>query len=383
MINTSFNHPFNNSNFSSLETTQNLGHPSSNWQLWVFLYSLALVFLCIIGFVFNTFIVVAVLLNRKLRSKVVYVFCCHLGCVGVLWSTVVLPYSVVTEMLQEGSKPSHWCDFIGVLRNILIQLSVWSIGLLSWDKYKAIVLPLHHFTSAKPCKTILTFCTFWLASISINILPIIFSDGYRYDNKTSYCKVTSINQSENNRFQLIYLLAWQLVTFYIPACLLLFCYVRIFIVARRQTKRIVVMTAMGRVIALSVGIPLAKEQANQHVTSRNTRASHTICRFLGAFMVSYFPYAIVQLVFVHVDEHNVTTAFFFLRFSGLLLAASPTINAFIYGVRNSVLQESSANYLRKKFGSKEDVYKDEKANKFQRWASIGLLNNNIHNNDQN
>ena len=369
MINSSINDTLYERNLSHKEANTLLTLHSNNWHIWSIFYILILLILSIVGFFFNLFIISVVLLNRKLRSKVVYVFCCHLGIVGIVWSTVVLPYSIVTELLQTWSKPFHWCNFIGVLRNILIQMSVWTIGLLSWDKYKAIVLPLHHSTSAKPLKTIAIFSSFWITSIFINILPIIFSHGYYYDSKTSYCRVTSNIHDKENRFQIIYSTFWQIVSFYIPAFLLFFCYVRIFIVARRQNKRIVVMAAMGRVIALSVGIPLAKEQAKQHVTSRNARASHTICKFLGAFLMSYLPYAIVQLVYRHVDNKN-EMASFFLKTTSILLAASPTINAFIYGVRNSVLRESFSNYLKRRFSSRKDIYKDEKNSKSQN----GLLN---------
>lgn len=377
MINSSINDTFPDRNISNKSSL--FSASLSSWQFWALFYALSLITLSIVGFVFNAFIVCTVLVNRKLRSKVVYVFCCHLGFVGLVWSSLVLPFSAITGIFHEWLKPLHWCNFIGVLRNILIQLSVWSIGLLSWDKYKAIVLPLHHSTSAKPFQTISILCIFWITSICINILPIILSEGYRYDDRTSHCRVTSNFNDKYNRFLIYYTLAWQLVTFYIPATLLLFCYVRIFIVARRQTKRIVVMTAMGRVIALSVGIPLAKEQTKQHVTTRNTRASHTICRFLGAFLVSYFPYAIIQMVYRHVDHQNAQSANFFLRSSSLLLAASPTINAFIYGVRNNVLRDSFSNYFKKRMTSREDVYQDEKGIKCHRWAFNGLLN---HHNDQ-
>ena len=313
-------------------------------------HAITLCLLAFLGLIFNAFIVLAVLLSRRLRSKVVYGLSCHLGLSGVVWCLIVLPVSAILLLLgDEWIWSQTTCNMLAVACNLCVQISIWTIVLLSWEKYKAIVLPLHHPTAVRSLHTCLCLSSLWLLSLVTDLFPIIFSNGYIYDRTTGFFDTNSTS----DEFKRIYVCLWLLATFYLPLAVLVFCYVRIFAVARQQNKRIIVMAAMVRVITLSVGVPLTKEQAQrstQHVTSRNKRASQTICKFLGAFVLCYIPYATIHLVG---QEH---LSSIICSLSGFLLSASPSVNAFVYGIKNKVLRNSLRHYIDKKFRHKSSSY---------------------------
>ena len=303
------------------------------------------------GTLFNCFVLVSIFPNRKLRCKVVNVLCCHLAIVGIIWCVVILPVGVATSFLGRWPSNDSGCNVFGFVQTLVVQLTVWTIVTLSWDKYRTIVSPLHHSTIAECFPMVICLGVIWTVSTFTAAFPLVFCTGFQYDVRTASC--SRVRSAEGSRIAQWYSIALLFQTFYLPLIVLVYCYCHIFRIARWQNKRIVVMAAMVRVITLSVGVPITRDQAQKttrQVTSRDRKASRTVCTFLGAFIVCFAPYGLTDLVDIlafSTQMHRLPVAI-----ANLLLMASPTINAFIYGVRNRTLKESFRSYVRRKIHRK-------------------------------
>jgi len=116
------------------------------------------------GFVFNVFILLSVVPNRKLRGKVVNVLHCHLVFVNAIWCTALLPVSAAASFLgrwpfaeqrsleaegamgrvhavgqyvnvgwpdgknEGGQDGGVLCGVYGLVRTAIIHSTVWTIG---------------------------------------------------------------------------------------------------------------------------------------------------------------------------------------------------------------------------------------------------------------
>lgn len=320
-----------------------------------------------LGLGFNSFIVFAVLANRKLRGKVVNVLHCHLAAVDIVWCVVLLPFPAVSGWY------GWWdelCDAYSLVRTLMTHTTVWTIASLGWDKYRTIASPMRHSPTAELLPMSACLGTIWVSGLLIAAFPFLFCatnsslpstetdsvpegnltdriprtcSGYFFDARTGSCSA-SLDESGVAWYTLFV----SVQTFCLPLVFLAYCYCHIFRIARWQKKRIAVMAAMVRVITLSVGVPITHENArhtSNQVSTRSRKALRTVCVFLGAFLFCYAPYGVTSFAgSLYGDRlHPLPVAL-----ADLLLMTSPTVNAVVYGVRNRMLQQSFRNCVRRK-----------------------------------
>ena len=316
------------------------------------LRALLLTLVTILGLAFNTFVFIAILPNRKLTFGVANIWYCHLAIVGTIWCTFLVPVSMAASYI--GRWPFHrhieeddglLCDAYGFVRVATGNVTVWTISILSWDKYQTIASPLRHSTTDQPRRVVVCLTAMWTLGIFVAALPLAAGVRSRYDYYSDMCDYPLFQKDSTS--SLWYSILFVVSGFYLPLCVLVYCYCHIFRIARLHTKRIAVMAAMVHVITLSVGVPITSEQACQtsrQLTSRDRKASRTVCTFLGAFLLCYGPHSVTSLVEICTST---TSHPFPVAVSGLLLMTSPAVNAYVYGVRNRTLKESFGNCLRR------------------------------------
>lgn len=337
------------------------------WYLASVARGVVIAFAATLGLGFNSFIVFAVLANRKLRGKVVNVLHCHLAAVDIVWCIVLLPFPAVSWLY------GWWdelCDAYALGRTLMTHATVWTIASLGWDKYRTIASPMRHSPTAELLPVSACLGAIWIAGLLTGAFPFLLCaassslptgvtdsipagnhtehvprtcSGYFYDARTGLCSA-SLDQSR---------VAWysfflSVETFCLPLVFLAYCYCHIFRIARWQKKRIAVMAAMVRVITLSVGVPITHENAcrtSNQVSTRSRKALRTVCVFLGAFLLCYAPYGVTSFAGSLYGSrlHPLPVAL-----ADLLLMTSPTVNAVVYGVRNRMLQQSFRNCVRRK-----------------------------------
>ena len=183
--------PYNNSNNSfcnqsvSTDFVANESRDNVYYCVRIIIVSTVSI-LIIISNVLNIYI-----LSRKCHvPKISRVFLLNLSCsdlfVGLI-SCLPTIYSAVTEYWPYGPV---WCQIAGTFHGTSCAISVWSIAMVSIDRYLAICKPMAYTTWKSPRKAYVVIACLWtLAFGSFIIPPLTKSDYiyYQFDKDENIC----------------------------------------------------------------------------------------------------------------------------------------------------------------------------------------------------
>ncbi|CAG5117203.1 unnamed protein product [Candidula unifasciata] len=297
--------------------------------------AICLVVVSVLGAGFNTFMIVAIIPNRKLRT-VRNMLLVHLGGVGLLSSVSVTIYPVLITFHGSWLGGTRMCQAYANLSCLLTSVSVWTIAALSWDKYQTIASPLHHSLGAT-LKTMLPyFSTLWLCGVVLLLPPLFGANEFFLFSPLGICGLNISSTAGRWYISVIVCLS-----FIIPSCIVIYCYTHIFRIARTQSSRIAAtMLRMVKVIQVP-----AAPTSHGSSSLRGVKAMGTILQLIGSFLLTYLPYTCVVLYeVIFAAKANAILA----SIATTLFLAAPLTHAAIYGVKNPILRSSFRRYARRK-----------------------------------
>jgi len=353
---------------------------------WNFVEGALLVVVIVVGIFVNFFIVAAVLSSRRLRRRVTDVIVCHLAFVGIVWCALLLPVNATAAFfsgwpLRAGGTNHGFCDVQGYAQAALVNVMVWTIATLGWNKYRTISSPLRRVTTVNRQRMATALLPIWAIGLTLACFPLISGSGagnYSYGHAVVACVYEPSFTTNDYDSPTIASIACSAVTtvfgFLLPVCVAMHSYFRIYNIARWHRKRIEVMSAVVQVITLSVGVPMsgqglppemspqtgnkspsAEDQAADPAAAqrRERRTSRNALAFVAALVLCYAPHYTLVAVspVVRRSTRFSPSSAFQLPFpvelvSGIVVLASPAINGFVYGVRNRAFIRSFRSFIR-------------------------------------
>ncbi|XP_050409469.1 visual pigment-like receptor peropsin [Patella vulgata] len=314
------------------------------------LRGVSLIIISLFGAIFNAFMVIAIVPNRRLRT-VRNVLLVHLGSVGLAASVITTFVPAIVILKREWIGGSITCQIYAFVNSILTCVSVWTITALSWDKYQTIAAPLHHSLTATFKKMSGCFLGFWMCAVALCLPPLMGANEYALHPAMGLCAVRGTNV-HHRWYTVVYICC----AFCIPLALVIYCYAHIFRIARTQSSRIA--ATMVRMVSV-IQAPIAPANPTT-LSMRGTKAMSTILQLVGSFALTYIPYSVVlSYEICKGDSANsvlvsISTTFF---------QAAPFTNAAIYGLRNKILRGSFYRYTRRKI--QHLCYKDTRRGSFK------------------
>ncbi|RUS72985.1 hypothetical protein EGW08_019250 [Elysia chlorotica] len=301
-----------------------------------------LVVFSVLGACFNTFMIVAIAPNRRLRT-VRNILLVHLGAVGLLSSMFTTAYPAIATFHGQWLGGRSMCQTYAYVTCVFTSVSVWTIAALSWDKYQTIASPLHHSLTASIEKMLPCFLAFWACGVILSLPPLLGANEFVFHTTMGICGVN--HSSSRGRWYTCLLVA---ASFVLPFCLMLYCYAHIFRIARTQSSRIAAtMLRMVSVIQAPIAAPaVATSHGSSSLSLRGTKAMGTILQLIGSFVLTYLPYSIIVLYEVVFAQHANAV---FVSIATTLFLAAPFTHAAIYGLRNQILRTSFYRYSRRKY----------------------------------
>ncbi|XP_022916480.1 histamine H2 receptor-like [Onthophagus taurus] len=324
-------------------------------------FAAGLILVSIIGLTLNIYILVVVLLTRQVSSAN-NLLLLHLGVVDTLLGVLFLSFS------GPGLTKENWfsigppCAFHGFLFTLLHPLLLWTVCGLNCDRYYAIASPLHYGHLVNSKKILLGLGVGWTVSLALCVPPLFTIAPYRYIEGLGAC---APDFSGNGT--LWYSAVYTAITLLLPATLIICCNMKILMIARYHRHRIA--SAIYEV-TLSAQVTITHQRNPFFVPTvtapsaggpkfRGRSAWYSVLQLLGSFTILYFPYYIVimwQSSITLLSPSNnfhksIHPHFFSIIFT--LLTCSPSINGFLYGVKNKTIRKSFQNYWRKKLSKNE------------------------------
>lgn len=192
--------------------------------------------LCTITFITifgNLLVLVALYRFKKLRSM----SNCLIGNLAVsdlLLALSVLPISTTYDVLGYWVFGEIMCTIWLCIDVLYCTASIWGLCTIAVDRYTATVYPVWYLEKKSPTRALVYIIFVWMFSIIVSVAPFI---GWREMIPSFYQYNPEINRQECVLFMSkTYVVYSAMGSFVIPTCLMVFLYVRIFIVLRKRTR---------------------------------------------------------------------------------------------------------------------------------------------------
>lgn len=192
--------------------------------------------LCVITFVTifgNLLVLVALYRFKKLRSM----SNCLIGNLAVsdlLLALSVLPISTTYDLLGYWVFGEIMCTIWLCIDVLYCTASIWGLCTIAVDRYTATVYPVWYLEKKSPTRALVYIIFVWMFSIIVSVAPFI---GWREMLQRFYQYDFEINRQHCVLFMSkTYVVYSAMGSFVIPTVLMVFLYVRIFIVLRKRTR---------------------------------------------------------------------------------------------------------------------------------------------------
>lgn len=177
----------------------------------------------------NSLVILAIIVDKKLR-RVGNVFIVNLAISDVLVGAIVSPLSLVYQITGEWPFERQLCDLWISMDIICCTASILNLCVISYDRYNAISQPLK-YAKHRTTRRALTLVTLvWIYSVGIALPPLL---GWRKSTEVishgiQQCRITQ---------HVGYTFYSTIGAFYLPLCIMVFFYGRIFIVTNSRGKQ--------------------------------------------------------------------------------------------------------------------------------------------------
>ncbi|XP_017770760.1 PREDICTED: histamine H2 receptor-like [Nicrophorus vespilloides] len=326
-------------------------------SLWL---TIPLVFISIFGIVVNTYILLVVSFSRQ-ATTANNLLLLHLGALNVALGILFLLFAVPGLSNYEWLSSGAPCLLHGFFFTILHPLVLWTICGLNADRYYAIAAPLHYGHLVNPKKVLLCLGVGWVIALSLSVPPYFTIAPYTFNKALGAC----VPDFSSGQGAIWYSAAFTAFTLLLPITLIICCNIKILMIARYHRHRIA--SAIYEV-TLSAQVTITHQRNPFFVPTvtapsaggpkfRSRSPISTVLQLLGSFLILYLPYYTIILwessITFLVNSNTSETHPSFYRIVLVLLTCSPSINGFLYGLKNKMLRKTFQNYWRKKLTKSE------------------------------
>ncbi|KAI6176611.1 G-PROTEIN-RECEP-F1-2 domain-containing protein [Aphelenchoides bicaudatus] len=203
-------------------------NPLGLWQsIVVGSLLLTLILCCVIG---NFFVIMAILLERDLRSRPQYYLIFSLACADLLVGLVVTPLGAWSTIRQAWNLGVHLCDFWISMDVLVCTSSILHLVAIALDRYWAIT-NVSYTANRTPRRIFLMLMIIWVLSLLISLAPIFGWKDAQFVTRVREQHVCLISQ------QISYQVFSTATAFYIPLCAIIVVYYKIMRAAKQRFKR--------------------------------------------------------------------------------------------------------------------------------------------------
>ncbi|XP_059489247.1 alpha-2C adrenergic receptor [Neocloeon triangulifer] len=202
-------------------------YPSGNSMMHIILASVVVTVLMIVVVVGNMLVIIAIATEKSLKNIQNW-FIASLAVSDFFLGLVIMPFSLANELMGYWIFGPLWCDIHSALDVLLSTASIMNLCLISLDRYWSITQAIDYLKKRTPLRAAIMICLVWLLSALICIPPLL---GWKVERPPEEFPKCELSQD------LGYVLYSALGSFYIPSCIMVFVYIRIYFAAKARARR--------------------------------------------------------------------------------------------------------------------------------------------------
>ncbi|KAL3315926.1 Histamine H1 receptor [Cichlidogyrus casuarinus] len=184
---------------------------------------LLMILSAIMIFTGNSLVVAAIATTKRLQT-VTNIYVVSLAIADLLVAILVLPPAIV--IFYNDNFPSFLADICEAWISCDIMLctaSIFSLCVISLDRFMAVTRPLHHTTRRSKRRALLMLAFAWILSLLVVIPPLFRFESIKHN-------VTICDFTDDQTYRVIS----ATLSFFLPFVLIIFVYVRIFMVSYKR-----------------------------------------------------------------------------------------------------------------------------------------------------
>lgn len=205
----------------------------------------------------NMLVCIAIATEKTLKTIQNW-FIASLAVSDFLIGLIIMPFSLAKELMGYWIFGTLWCDVHAALDVLICTASINNLCLISLDRYWSVTHAVEYLKKRTASRAMAMICFVWLLSALISLPPLV---GWKKSQQSSsdypQCSVSE---------DVGYVLYSAMGSFYVPAVVMVFVYIRIFLAARSRARRHVKKQARH--------VP---ELTNDPVRDKSTTTTTTTC----------------------------------------------------------------------------------------------------------
>ncbi|KAI6241687.1 hypothetical protein M3Y99_00330300 [Aphelenchoides fujianensis] len=214
-------------NLASTVSTEEIA-PLGLWQsIGVGSVLLLLIICCVVG---NFFVIMAILLERDLRSRPQYYLIFSLACADLLVGLIVTPLGAWATIRRAWHLGVALCDFFISVDVLVCTSSILHLVAIALDRYWS-VTNIYYTQNRTPRRIFSMITTIWVVSLLISLAPIFGWKDAQFVQRVREQHVCLISQ------QISYQVFSTATAFYIPLCAIIVIYYKIMRAAKKRFRR--------------------------------------------------------------------------------------------------------------------------------------------------
>ncbi|XP_059609881.1 alpha-2C adrenergic receptor-like [Phlebotomus argentipes] len=202
--------------------------PSKYSLAHIVIASIVVTILMVIIVVGNMLVIIAIATEKSLKGIQNW-FIASLAVADFFLGLVIMPFSLANELMGYWIFGAWWCDIHSAMDVLLCTASIMNLCLISLDRYWSITKAVEYLKTRTPARAAVMIASVWIMSGVICIPPLLGWKAKRPEGRAlPQCQLSQ---------DVGYVLYSALGSFYIPSCIMVFVYIRIYYAAKRRARR--------------------------------------------------------------------------------------------------------------------------------------------------
>uniref|UniRef100_A0A8C5WPQ3 Alpha-2B adrenergic receptor n=1 Tax=Laticauda laticaudata TaxID=8630 RepID=A0A8C5WPQ3_LATLA len=175
----------------------------------------------------NVLVIIAVLTSRSLKAPQ-NLFLVSLAAADILVATLIIPFSLVNELMGYWYFSKTWCKSYLALDVLFCTASIVHLCAISLDRYWSVSQAIEYNFKRTPRRIKCIILMVWLVSALISLPPLVLKENRNLAKE-------DIPKCELNN-EPWYVLSSSTCSFFAPCVIMILVYLRIYFIARRRTR---------------------------------------------------------------------------------------------------------------------------------------------------